>query len=77
MELKPIQENVTEVTFNNGTVVLFSYRTPVAALIPGDGWYRTSTRWSNTTSRHINKWLGGIEAKSVEQAVLDNLVGGM
>lgn len=36
--------------------VFFSYETPVAAFVPGEGYIRTETKWSVTTSRHINKW---------------------
>jgi hypothetical protein len=37
--------------------VLFSYETPVAAFCEEKGFMRTSTKYSVTTSRHINYWL--------------------
>jgi len=63
LKLNPIASNMTEVTTENA-VVLFSYKTPVAALVREMGtegvevWhqYRTTKKWSNTTTRHINKW---------------------
>ena len=44
--------------------VLISYETPVAVLLAGDAVgaarprvWRTSTKWSPTTTKHINKWI--------------------
>jgi len=73
MNIKVIGSNQTELYLGNGTVVLFSYSTPVAARTTDDGFIRTSTKWSNTTSKHINNW-GGFGGKEVDQSVLDNLV---
>lgn len=56
-KLNPIGSNQTELELADGTTVLFSYKTPVAALIPGKGWFKTECRWSVTTSKHINQWL--------------------
>ena len=74
MKLNPIKSNMTEVELADGTSVLFSYKTPVAACMgDGSGFIRTSRKWSVTTSRHINQWLAGAKAKEVDQSVLDNL----
>jgi|TARA_B000000565_G_scaffold202673_1_gene156243 hypothetical protein len=62
---------MTEVETDNARV-LFSYRTPVAAYIFGEGFVKTSTWYSTTTSRHINKW-GARDAKEVDQKILDAL----
>lgn len=59
MNLKPLAANMTELEFG-WYDVLFSYRTPVAAI-----WrygneikaYQTDKKWSKTTSRHISQWL--------------------
>tara|TARA_Y100000361_G_C11084426_1_gene302909 strand:- start:496 stop:723 length:228 start_codon:yes stop_codon:yes gene_type:complete len=56
MRIKPIASNQTELHMEDGTVVLFSYETPVAAYLPECGYVKTSKHWSKTTSRHINKW---------------------
>ena len=73
MQLRQIASNMTQLDLADGTSVLFSYRTPVASL-SDNGYYRTSKKWSTTTSRHINKWLDGGTAKEVAQTYLDKLV---
>lgn len=55
-------------------VYLVSYKTPVAAYVKGV-FYRTSTKWSVTTSKHINKWLDGATAQVVDQSVIENWLG--
>lgn len=72
MELNTLGSNQTEVIFNDNTVVFFSYKTPVAAWVNGK-FYRTSKKWSVTTSRHINKWLDDAEAVEKDQEFFDNL----
>jgi hypothetical protein len=58
MEINPIQTNLTELRLGDksGRLILFSYKTPVASWEDGQ-FYVTDTRWSNTTQRHINKWI--------------------
>ena len=76
MKLTPIAANQNEVEFTNGTQVFFSYKTPVAAYCPSQGYIKTAKYWSVTTSRHINKWLKGItEVTEVSQEMLTELVG--
>ena len=72
MQLTPIASNMTEVETNDARI-LFSYRTPVAAYIFGEGFVKTEQFWSVTTSRHINKW-GAKDGKEVPQSRLDSLV---
>jgi hypothetical protein len=74
IQLKKLGNNETEIQTAKGDVVLFSYNTPVAAQLAEGGFIRTSTKYSVTTSKHINKWLDGARAKEVEQSVLDALV---
>jgi hypothetical protein len=57
MIVQQIGSNQTEVQLADGTCILFSYVTPVAALVPGKGWIRTAHKWSGTTTKHINAWL--------------------
>ena len=76
MELTPIAANQNAISFNNGSQVFFSYRTPVAAYCPSRGYIRTAKKWSSTTTRHINKRLEGVNATEVDQQVLYNLVAG-
>ncbi len=73
MELKKIGSNVRQGTTAKGAQVLVSYDTPVAAMLPDHTYIRTERKWSVTTSRHINKWLGGATAKEVPQQVLYDL----
>lgn len=74
MKLKQIASNMTEVETVDGKLILYSYSTPVAAFEPGEGYSKTSKKWSVTTSRHINKWLAGFEAEEREQEWFDNLI---
>ena len=72
MQLRQIASNMTQVDLNNGYQDLFSYQTPVACL-SDNGYYRTATKWSSTTTRHINKWLDGVLAKEQPQQFFDEL----
>ena len=75
MKLTPIAANQTQLNLNDGTEIFFSYKTPVAAKLPNYDYIRTATKWSTTTTRHINQWLEGVTAEVVDQSILDNLVG--
>jgi len=56
MKVKSLKKNMTELIIGE-TTILFSYETPVACHIDGDGFYRTKKFFSATTTRHINQWL--------------------
>ena len=75
MQLTPIASNMTEIETDDARI-LFSYRTPVAAYVFGEGFVKTEKFWSVTTSRHINKWIGSTNRpiKQVPQTYLDNSV---
>ena len=74
MRIKPIASNQTELHDNSGTIVLFSYETPVAAILPSGRVVRTATKYSVTTTKHINKWLQAMgNVDTVEQAFINNL----
>lgn len=66
MKIQPLQANVTLLTFSSGAQVLFSYETPVAIQFPDGQRVKTSTRFSQTTTRHINKYLPTQEEVSQE-----------
>jgi hypothetical protein len=72
MKLKIIGPNQTEVS-NGDKTVFFSYETPVAAKTI-EGFFRTDYKWSPTTSKHINRWLDGREAKPKPQTFFDDLL---
>lgn len=87
MKLKQLKANQTEVEirttpkpladFETTVTVFFSYQTPVACHVEGVGYFKTSKKWSVTTSRHINQWLRANDASyttEVSQETLDGLV---
>jgi len=57
MQIKSIGSNMTELEIM-GLSILFSYQTPVAGW-DDKGAFRTQEKFSATTSKHINKYLGG------------------
>jgi|TARA_R110002012_G_scaffold60724_1_gene159046 hypothetical protein len=72
MKLKNIGSNMTELEVN-GIHILFSYSTPVAGW-DEKGAFRTDRYYSTTTSRHINKYLGGKDVgRIVEQSYINSL----
>ena len=74
MKLNPLGPNQNEVILPNGVTILFSYQTPVAAQVPGLGFFVTEKKWSNTTTRHVKAWLvrhGASQAEKVAQSRLD------
>lgn len=74
MKLNPIKANMTELEFTNGLRVLFSYKTPVAICNTSGEYMKTSKKWSQTTSRHINKWLDGRQAQEMPQEFFDGVM---
>jgi hypothetical protein len=77
MKAQSIGSNQAQISLADGTEVLFSYETPVAALVPGKGWIRTAFKHSATTTRHTNAWLAkhcGGTVQVVPQWDLDQLV---
>jgi len=78
MKLKSIGSNQTEY-IAHGMAVLFSYSTPVAALLPSGRYVKTSTKYSVTTTKHVNQWLIGVMAdvEVVPQDFINNLANGV
>jgi hypothetical protein len=70
---KSIGSNMIEVRHGDN-LFLISYNTPVAAFVKGE-FYRTTTKFSRTTSKHINKWLDGAFAREVSQGVIEAWIG--
>lgn len=77
LSIKPAGSNQTILTLDDDTEIFFSYKTPVAAHIPGQGYFRTDKQWSRTTSKHINKYLDGMKPTIKPQAWFDTLASGM
>ena len=80
MHINRISLNETEVHFNKRlvdetkrTTFFFSYDTPVAAKV-GTTYYKTEEKFSNTTSRHLNKWLEGVQYVVQPQSWFDKAI---
>ena len=73
MKLKQLGSNQTELDLGFAQV-FFSYATPVAACLTDGTLVRTATKYSVTTTKHINKWLQGCDALTVPQARIDCLL---
>lgn len=57
MKLNPIATNMTELEYDDGRLILFSYKTPVACRTKDFKFYQTAEHYSPTTTKHITKWL--------------------
>ena len=65
MILRQLGSNQTELSLNNGNSIFFSYETPVAGYSDDIGFFRTSTYYSKTTSRHINQYFKHVDAADI------------
>tara|TARA_B100000405_G_scaffold221127_1_gene157074 strand:- start:35 stop:277 length:243 start_codon:yes stop_codon:yes gene_type:complete len=75
MILRQIGSNQTELSLTNGNSIFFSYETPVAGYHSEDGFFRTETYYSKTTSRHINQYLRDVDdVKEVPDQYIVDLV---
>lgn len=75
--LKRIRKtSATVLTMPTGIEILFSYSTPVAVYFPATGeTWRTSTKYSVTTSRQLNEWFRDYpEPMMVQQSAIDALL---
>jgi hypothetical protein len=74
IKLKPLASNMTLLDTPDN-LILFSYQTPVASYNKKTlDYYRTDKKWSMTTTRHINKWLDGVQAQHKPQSFFDCLL---
>jgi hypothetical protein len=74
MKLNVIANNQTELHLNNGTIVFFSYNTPVAARLDNGTYVTTEEVYSPTTTKHVNKWLLNEAYTTVTQQFIDELL---
>ena len=73
MILNPVGSNMNEVVIE-GKYILFRYKTPVAGW-DESGAFRSEDFFSVTTSKHINKYLGGKDVgRKVPQSFIEGLV---
>ena len=63
--LRQLGSNQTELSLNNGNSIFFSYETPVAGFDSEDGFFKTETYYSKTTSRHINQYFKHVDAGDI------------
>jgi len=76
---KVIADNSAELYYEDGTIVLVSYSTPVAAIVNNKGSItgaRTIDKYSATTTKHINKFFEkhGFTVLFPEPALCNNIV---
>lgn len=77
--------NVAIVDLSDGRRVCLSYGVPVAAFVPGIGYVKTDRRYSVTTSRHANQFIGqhtstvatDDQFRTLIAPVTDTLIGGV
>lgn len=69
MNLKPLGNNVAQLNLGRFEILL-SYGTPVAAFIPGKGYVRSERKFSKTSSRHVNDWMGKGGAEVPHDAIV-------
>ena len=75
MKLHSFANNRTVLIFNGGTTeVFFSYETPVAGYSDKLGYVKTDEWYSQTTTRHINKYIDGRKHKVVSQSTINDLL---
>ena len=73
MKLTRLGASKTLLALSSGTEIFYSYNTPVACQTRTFDYFRTATKWSATTSRHINKWLGGVTCLEQPQEYFDSI----
>ena len=77
MILRQLGSNQTELSHNNGNSIFYSYETPVAGFDAEDGFFKTETYYSKTTSRHINQYFRHVDADDVnvvtDQYIVDRV----
>lgn len=67
------QKEVTIICLNDGTEIMTHYGTPIAGYIK-DEWVKTGENHSKTSSKNINLYLEGMEAKIIPQVLLDKIL---
>ena len=73
VKTQSIGSNKHEIHKSDGTVILVSYSTPVAATLPDGRIVVTEQDWSVTTTQQINKWVAGRKREMVTQKFLNEL----
>lgn len=72
--LRNLGSNKTLITFPNGLELYYSYSACVCCYSPlTKEFYKTSKKWSRTTTRHITEYLQGCEAIEKPQDYFDTI----
>lgn len=59
---------------DNHIEILFSYGVPVAGYTPDKGFFRVDEQYSNTTTRHVNSYIGGQSCDVITKKAMDCLL---
>ena len=70
--------NITLIDFGHGVTKFFSYQTPVCATLPSGETVKTSSWYSQTTTKHVNNYLRSLglnpkQVREVSQETIENL----
>ena len=74
MKLNCIGLNQTELVLNDKSRLFFSYSVPVVFINAKNQAFKTSKKYSATTTKHINKYLNGKNAEYKNQEFFDNII---
>lgn len=74
MRLQIVGSNMTVLSLDDGTQVLFCHDVPVAALLACGDYVMTTQYHSQETSKGILQWLDGVKAVPCGQDFFDKLV---
>jgi hypothetical protein len=68
MNIKNIGANVILLKTNHGNEILYSYEIPVAGFTTNgrNRYFKTSEKYSRTTTKHINKYLEGVADEHIQ-----------
>ena len=72
MKLIPYGSNQNLIEINKDTEIFYSYKTAVAGKIKGK-YYRTNRWYSQTTTRHINNYLGKLKYHECEPSFFESI----
>ena len=75
MKIKNLASNMTLLVLSNGAEILFSYETPVAGHDETGIAFRTTEKYSATTTKHINKYLRDSHSHVVEEYSEEHIRG--
>ena len=74
MKITQVGSNQTLVTFSNQDEVFYSYDTPVAGWVCGQGFWISERKHSRTTSKHVGKYANTANVRILnDEQVADKL----